>query len=98
MNHDLEETHDETTDQLVYVGLLCLTALTLGASLFARGGRIMAVSLALIIASVKATLVAFYYMGLRGERSMTFVILAVGFLAVLALLIGIIPDMTFARL
>lgn len=88
---------DDALDLGVYLSLLALTVATLGASHFTHGGRIMAVSLALIIASAKAALIGFYFMGLRRERAMTFVILGAGALAVLILLIGILPDMTFAR-
>ncbi|MEK7389067.1 MAG: cytochrome C oxidase subunit IV family protein [Elusimicrobiota bacterium] len=88
---------DESLNLGVYLALLALTAATLAASLLTQGGRIMAVSLALIIASVKAGLIGFYYMGLRRERMMMFMILAIGVLAVSVLLVGILPDMTFRR-
>jgi len=99
MKNDLE-IHDGSEDALnlgVYLALLLLTAATLAASLLHLGGRIMVVSVALIIASVKASLIGFYFMGLRRDRAMTFAIIAIGLLAVLILLVGIIPDMTFAR-
>ena len=93
-----EKTHsDDGLDLGVYIALLGLTAATLAASHFSHGGRIMAVVLALIIASVKASLIGFYYMGLRRERTMMFVILGIGAVAVGILLIGILPDLTFAR-
>lgn len=97
MNQDSSAHSDDGLNLGVYVALLGLTAATLGASLVNHGGRIMAVSLALIIASVKASLIGFYFMGLRRERAMMFVILAIGAAAVLILLVGILPDMTFAR-
>ncbi len=97
MEQDTKAHGDDSLDLVVYLSLLALTVVTLAASHFTHGGRIMAVSLALIIASAKATLIGFYYMGLRRERAMTFVILGVGALAVLALLVGILPDLTFAR-
>ena len=87
----------DALDTGVYLTLLALTVATLAASQLTHGGRIMAVSLALILASAKAALIGFYFMGLRRERTMTFVILGVGALAVLALLVGILPDLTFAR-
>lgn len=99
MNDEIESTHsDEALDLGVYLALLALTAATLAAGHLGHGGRIVAVSIALIIAGAKASLIGFYYMGLRRERPMMFVILAVGAFAVLALLIGILPDMTFRRL
>lgn len=88
---------DDALDLGVYLTLLALTAATLGASLLGHAGRIIAVSLALIIASAKASLIGFYYMGLRRDRAMMFVILGIGAAAVLILLAGILPDMTFAR-
>lgn len=97
MNREPTTHGDDGLDFGVYAALLLLTAATLGASLLTHGGRIMAVSLALIIASVKASLIGFYYMGLRRERAMTFVILGVGAAAVLVLLVGILPDLTFGR-
>ncbi len=100
MSHDEIEKHhsDETLDAAVYGALLFLTALTLGASFLGRGGRIMAVSIALIIASMKASLIGLYYMNLRRERGIVYLILAIGALAVTVLLVGMIPDLTFARL
>ena len=97
MNKKIEAHSDEGLNLGVYLALLALTGATLTASLLHHGGRIMVVSVALVIASVKATLIAFYYMGLRRERAMTFLIIAVGLIAVLILMIGILPDMTFAR-
>ncbi len=95
-----QETTLHTDDELdlgVYLSLLALTAATLAVSHFTHGGRIMAVALALIIATMKAGLIGFYYMGLRRERAMMFVILGIGAVAVLILLVGILPDLTFAR-
>lgn len=89
--------NDDALDLGVYLSLLALTAATLAAGHFTHGGRIMTVVLAMLIATGKAALIGFYFMGLRRERAMTFVILGVGVLAVLILLVGILPDMTFAR-
>ncbi|HVE13142.1 MAG TPA: cytochrome C oxidase subunit IV family protein [Elusimicrobiota bacterium] len=91
-NDDLDA--DESANLAVYIGLLCLTALTLAASL-AGNGRIMAVALALIVASAKAGLIGFYYMDLRRERTFMVVLLAIGLLAVAVLLVGILPDLSF---
>lgn len=97
MNHEPTTRSDDGLDLGVYIALLTLTVATLAASHLSHGGRIMAVSLALIIASVKASLIGFYYMGLRRERAMMFVILGIGAVAVGILLVGILPDLTFAR-
>ncbi len=98
MNQTLEESRsDDGINLAIYLGLLALTAATLAAGLFAHKGRLMAVSIALIIAALKGSLIAFYYMGLRRERALTYVILSVGLLTALILLIGIFPDLTFRR-
>ena len=97
MNKELEARSDEGLNLGVYLALLVLTGATLTASLLHLGGRIMVVSVALIIASLKASLIGFYFMGLRRERALTFAIVAIGLIAVLILLIGIVPDMTWAR-
>jgi caa(3)-type oxidase subunit IV len=86
---------DDDLDGTVYGCLLALTAATLAANLINHGGKVMAVAVALIIASMKASLIAFYFMGLRRESAMTFLILGVGALAVFFLFIGILPDLTF---
>jgi caa(3)-type oxidase subunit IV len=57
----------------------------------------MTISIALIIATAKASMIGFYYMDLRRERTMMYVILAIGLLSVLILFVGIAPDMTFRR-
>lgn len=97
MNDRNEAARDEGLDLIVYLGLLVLTAATLGAAAVGGDGRIVTVSVALIIASAKAALIGFYFMDLRREKTMVYVILAVGLLAVGSLLAGILPDLTFAR-
>ena len=97
MNKEPEARSEEGLNLGVYLALLFLTGATLTAGVLHQGGRIMVVSVALIIATLKASLIGFYYMGLRRERALTFAILAVGLIAVLILLVGIFPDMTFAR-
>lgn len=98
-NQTLEAPHlDDGINLAVYLGLLALTAATLAAGLLGYNSRLMAVSIALIIAALKASLIGFYYMDLRRERALTYVILGVSLLAVLILLVGIFPDLTFRRL
>lgn len=89
---------EDALNLAVYLTLLLLTVATLGASRLEGGGRLLGVSVALIIASFKAGLIAFYFMGLRRERALVWGVLATGIAAVLILLAGIYPDMTFARL
>lgn len=98
MNRELETHADDAVDLPVYLALLVLTAATLGAGALHLGGRLMAVSVAVLIASFKASLILYYYMGLRRERALIWGVVGTGLLAVLILLVGIYPDLTFARL
>ncbi|MBI4346694.1 MAG: cytochrome C oxidase subunit IV family protein [Elusimicrobia bacterium] len=97
MSEPLSTHSDDGINLAVYVALLALTAVTLGASLI-HGGRLLTVSVAMIIAALKASLIGFYYMGLKNERLLTWVVLGIGALAVAVLLVGILPDMTIRRL
>jgi caa(3)-type oxidase subunit IV len=97
MEKELEHHSDEGLDFAVYLCLLGLTAATLAASLLNHGGRIMVVSVALVIATMKASFIGFYYMGLRRERALPWIILGVGAVAVAILFVGLLPDMTFSR-
>lgn len=79
----------------VYMGLVILTALTLGAFVVGSSyhlGRILAVSVALAIAFTKAALIAIYFMHLSGERPLIYGIVAVGIAAVSLLALGLLPD------
>lgn len=88
MNHE----HDDELDLSVYIMLLSLTGLTVALSRLGAGGRIVAVATALLVASAKAGLIGFYYMGLRRERALTLTIVLVGLAAVASLALGILPD------
>jgi cytochrome c oxidase subunit IV len=59
---------------LVFVALLCLTAITVGVS-YLHLQRPMAITLALIIASVKAGLVAAVFMHLIDEKKVIYAVL-----------------------
>jgi caa(3)-type oxidase subunit IV len=92
----MDHAAEERVDLAIYLSLLALTGMTLTASLLGEG-RLMAVSIALIIASGKASLIVFYYMGLRRERPFLYAIVAIALAAVAILLIGLIPDLTVYR-
>jgi cytochrome c oxidase subunit IV len=93
-----EHQREDDVNLIIYLSLLALTGATLAAGVFGHIGRLMTVSIALIIAALKGSLIGLYYMGLRREHVLTYVILSVSLLAVLILLIGIFPDLTFRRL
>jgi cytochrome c oxidase subunit 4 len=72
---------------VVFVTLLCLTLVTVGVS-YLHLARPTAITLALVIASVKASLVAAFFMHLISEKRVVYAVLALTaafFLLVLAL-------------
>jgi len=76
---------------VVFVALLCLTAVTVGVS-YLRLNRPLAIAVALIIASVKAALVAGVFMHLISEKKVIYavLILTVAFF----LLVLLLPSFT----
>jgi cytochrome c oxidase subunit 4 len=60
---------------VVFVALLCLTAITVGVS-YLKLDRPFAITVALIIASIKAGLVAAVFMHLISEKKVIFAVLA----------------------
>jgi cytochrome c oxidase subunit 4 len=72
---------------VVFVALLCLTAITVGVS-YLKLNRPLAITVALIIASIKAGLVAAVFMHLISEKKVIYAVLiltALFFALVLAL-------------
>jgi len=60
---------------VVFVALLCLTAITVGVA-YLKLERPIAIAVALVIASIKAGLVASVFMHLISEKKMIFAVLA----------------------
>jgi cytochrome c oxidase subunit 4 len=96
MAETAQETHHENPEELkkhlgryyvVFVALLCLTAITVGVS-YLRLNRPLAITVALIIASIKAGLVAGVFMHLIDEKKVIYAVLALTalFFALLLLL------------
>ncbi|MBT88951.1 MAG: cytochrome-c oxidase [Spirochaetales bacterium] len=79
----------------IWVLLMVLTILTVGAAQFDFGG--LNVPIALIIASIKAGVVALYFMHLKHEDNMTWVFVIFP-LFLLALFIGFSAGDVFTRL
>lgn len=77
-----------------YVSLVMLTALTVAASLLhlTRGA---AVAFALTVAAVKAAVIGWYFMHLRVERPLVWVVVVVGVVALAILVVGILPDLAW---
>jgi cytochrome c oxidase subunit 4 len=76
--HALDPKAEAKTYALTLVSLLILTAITVGASYIQFGS--MNVVIALTIATIKATLVALFFMHLRHDKPVNAVIACAGFL------------------
>ncbi len=61
---------------MVFIALACLTAVTVGASYVNFGAHWMNILVALVIAGIKASLVAAYFMHLISEKKVIFWVLA----------------------
>ena len=75
----------------VFVALACLTAITVGVS-YLKLNRPLAIGVALIIASIKASLVAAVFMHLISEKKVIFAVLALT--VFFFLLVLLLPAMT----
>lgn len=88
------KNEDRSEDRLylgVYVALLALTAVTV-ASALAGVAPLLAVTFAIGVASMKASLIGWYFMHLSHERSLIYGVAAAGVIAVIILAVGILPD------
>jgi cytochrome c oxidase subunit IV len=76
---------------VVFVALLCLTAITVGVS-YLKLNRPLAIAIALVIASVKAGLVAGVFMHLISEKKVIYAVLMLT--AAFFLLVLLLPSFT----
>ena len=76
---------------VVFVALLCLTAVTVGVS-YLHLARPLAITVALVIASVKAGMVAAVFMHLISEKKVIYAVLILT--AAFFLLVLILPSIT----
>jgi cytochrome c oxidase subunit IV len=76
---------------VVFVALLCLTAITVGVS-YLRLNRPLAIVVALVIASIKAGMVAGVFMHLISEKKVIFAVLVLT--AAFFLLVLLLPSFT----
>lgn len=86
----MERDYDLTLP--VYLCLVGLTLATAASAYWGGLGRIVAITLALSIAGMKAGLIGLYYMHLKDEGGLIYGIVAVGLLMLLILAFGILPD------
>ena len=100
MAETVQTTHHETPEEfkkhlskyyVVFVALLCLTAITVGVS-YLKLNRPLAITVALIIASIKAGLVAGVFMHLLDEKKVIYAVLMLT--ALFFALLLLIPSLT----
>ncbi|TBR23509.1 hypothetical protein EPO15_05850 [bacterium] len=75
----------------VYLALLALTAVTVGSALMGLS-PLLAVTFAVGVAAMKASLIGWYFMHLSHERALIYGVAAAGVIAVVILAVGILPD------
>jgi len=95
--HSHTEEHRITGNKtyiIVWAGLMVMTAITVYVSYINFG--MLNIVIALVVASIKASIVALYFMHLKFEDSITWVF-ALFPLSLLALLIGMTITDTFTR-
>jgi cytochrome c oxidase subunit 4 len=80
---------------MVFIALACLTAVTVGVSYIHFGSHTINIAVALVIASIKASLVAAYFMHLISERKVIFAVL--GLTAMFFVLVLFLPLFTVAE-
>lgn len=77
---------------MVFIALACLTAVTVGASYINMGSHSINIAVALLIAGIKASLVAAFFMHLVSERKVIYWVL--GLTALFFVFVLFVPLMT----
>src|SRR3989442_5716202 len=92
----MAEAHEDVSKHMgkyyaVFVALICLTAITVGVS-YLKLNRPLAIAVALVIASVKAGMVAAVFMHLISEKKVIYAVLILT--AAFFLLVLLLPSFT----
>jgi cytochrome c oxidase subunit IV len=82
---------------LIFGCLIVLTVLTVAAAFLHFGSELVTVAIALLIATVKATLVARYFMHLKFEGKLIYLILFAPLALCVILVVALIPDIGHGR-
>ncbi len=91
-SHSHDETHSHSPEEVakhkrvyiaVFIALLVGTIITVGLNLVHFDSKAVTIAIALFVASIKAALVACYFMHLISEKKMIYIIL--GFTTILAI-------------
>ena len=90
-----EHEHKGPSYLVIFATLVVLTILTVGVSQF-KMGEGLGILVAMAIASVKASLVALYFMHLKTEVKPIYVVIGVPILLMLILILFLMPDVGLA--
>ena len=95
--HSEPMPHHHVNYFLIFGCLLVLTAVTVGAAFIHFGNELITVGIALLIAFVKATLVARFFMHLKFEGKLIYLILFAPLALCVILVVALIPDIGHGR-
>jgi cytochrome c oxidase subunit 4 len=90
--HNVATPHHTINYLAIFVLLVVLTVVTLLVSFYRFQSELVNVLLALLVASIKATFVAMYFMHVKFEGKLIYVILIVPLLLCVLLVVAFIPD------
>src|SRR5436305_15119814 len=97
-NHGLAEAHDHKINYFMIFGLLIvLTVITVAVAMQRFENEFVNVCLALLIATIKATFVARYFMHLKFEGKLIWFIFVVPLLLCVLITCALIPDIGRGR-
>lgn len=94
--HSVPEPHHAVNYLAVFVILVILTVVTVVVALVDLKSEVARILLALTIASVKASAVVLYFMHVKFEGKLIYLILLVPITFSIMLVIALLPDITFA--
>ena len=94
-DHSAATPHHHVPYFLVFGTLVALTIITVAVAFLDIKSEIVKVLLALAIASVKASAVAFFFMHLKFEGKLIYLILIVPLLLCVLLVVALIPDIVY---
>ena len=90
--------HHQVNYFLIFGLLIVLTAITVGVYFLHPSSELVKVLLALTIASIKAALVAIFFMHLKFEGKLIFLVVAAPLLLTVVLVCALIPDIVMPGL
>ena len=87
----MEQTHAEPNYMAIFWWLLALTLVEVGV-VYAHLPRAFMVTALILLALMKAFLVAWYFMHLRSEKTVLIAVVALPLLLLVDLFLGLMPD------